>query len=85
LDPQTKRIIWKLMKDLTGSGATVILSMHHMEEADQLSDPVAITDRGKAIAIGTTDSLKEMARPKAESKMTLGDVFVHLTGEEHRE
>jgi ABC-2 type transport system ATP-binding protein len=85
LDPQTKRIIWKLMKDLTGSGVTVILNTHYMEEADQLSDRVAIIDHGKVIAIGTIDSLKEMARPGAESKMSLEDVFIELTGEQLRE
>jgi ABC-2 type transport system ATP-binding protein len=85
LDPQTKRIIWKLMKDLTKSGVTVILNTHYMEEAEQLSDRVAIMDHGKVIAIGTTISLKEMARPAAKSKTTLEDVFIELTGEQLRE
>jgi len=85
LDPQTKRIIWKLMKDLTESGVTVILNTHYMEEAEQLSDRVAIIDHGKVIAIGTTDSLKEMTQPGAKSKTTLEDVFIELTGEQLRE
>jgi ABC-2 type transport system ATP-binding protein len=85
LDPQTKRNIWKLMKDLTHSGVTVILNTHYMEEAEQLSDRVAIIDHGKVIAIDTTDSLKEMARSIEKSKATLEDVFIELTGEQLRE
>lgn len=85
LDPQTKRIIWKLMKDLAESGVAVILNTHYMEEAEQLSDRVAIIDHGKVIAIGTTESLKKMARPGGESNMTLEDVFIELTGEHLRE
>jgi ABC-2 type transport system ATP-binding protein len=85
LDPQTKRIIWKVMKDLTDSGVTVILNTHYMEEAEQLSDRVAIIDHGKVIAIGTTDSLKEMTHHVAKSETTLEDVFIELTGEQLRD
>ena len=85
LDPQTKRTIWKLMKNLTSSGVTVILSTHYMEEADRLSDRVAIIDHGKVIAIGTTDSLKEMAQLGTTSETTLEDVFIELTGKQLRE
>ena len=73
------------MKDLTGSGVTVILNTHYMEEAEQLSDRIAIIDNGRAIAIGTTDALKETVQPTTKSPATLEDVFIGLTGEQLRE
>ena len=47
LDPQTKRTIWQLMKRLRSEGVTIVLSTHYIEEAESLSDRVAIIDHGK--------------------------------------
>jgi len=60
LDPQTRRKIWDYIRDMKESeGMTVILTTHYMDEADQLCSRIAIIDRGKIVALGTPDGLKE--------------------------
>ena len=58
LDVQTRRHIWELVRALKKQGVTIILTTHYMEEAEELSDRVAIIDRGKIVAEGTPDELK---------------------------
>ncbi|MGW5865559.1 ABC transporter ATP-binding protein [Streptomyces sp. NPDC055239] len=57
LDPQARRATWDLVRDLRTDGVSVILTTHHMDEAEQLSDEVAIIDAGKVIAEGTLEAL----------------------------
>jgi ABC-2 type transport system ATP-binding protein len=59
LDPQSRRVVWDFIKDLKGKGVTIILTTHDMEEADTLSDHIAIIDAGKIIAYGTPKELKD--------------------------
>ncbi len=59
LDPQARRIVWDLIRDLKGKGNTIILLTHDMLEADALSDHIAIIDNGKIIANGTPAELKD--------------------------
>jgi ABC-2 type transport system ATP-binding protein len=84
LDPQTKRTLWQLMKQLRSQGVTIILSTHYLEEAESLSDRVAIIDRGEIIACGEPAKLKESVRGEFK-EATLEDVFISLTGTEIRE
>ncbi|UYP47095.1 Vitamin B12 import ATP-binding protein BtuD [Candidatus Lokiarchaeum ossiferum] len=58
LDPQSRRVVWDFIKDFENKGKTVILTTHNMEEADDLSDELAIIDHGKIIAQGTPQELK---------------------------
>jgi ABC-2 type transport system ATP-binding protein len=83
LDPQTKRAIWGFMKDLKKRGITIVLSTHYMEEADALSDRVAIMDRGRIVAVDMPERLKESLSGVEEP--TLEDVFLSLTGREMRD
>jgi ABC-2 type transport system ATP-binding protein len=57
LDPVSRAAIWELLRDLKARGKTVVLTTHYMEEAEALSDRVAIVDRGKVIALGTAAEL----------------------------
>ncbi|MGY5859344.1 MAG: ATP-binding cassette domain-containing protein [Candidatus Thorarchaeota archaeon] len=59
LDPQASRIVWDIIRGLKDSGMTVVLTTHDMDEADTVSDHVAIIDNGKIIAYGSPDALKE--------------------------
>ncbi len=60
LDPQSKRVLWNYIKSLRDDeGKTVILTTHLMDEADKLSDRVAIIDHGKLIRLDTTENLKK--------------------------
>ncbi len=58
LDPQSRRVVWDFIKDFQKKKATIILTTHNMEEADDLSDELAIIDYGKIIAKGTSSELK---------------------------
>lgn len=57
LDPQARRVTWEYIAQLKGR-KTVLLTTHYMEEADFLSDRVAIIDEGRIVAVGTPNQLK---------------------------
>lgn len=78
LDPNVARDIRAFVASLARQGVTVFLTTHYMEEADQLSDRVAILDQGRIVALDTPEQLKE-AHGDGE-RTTLEDVFVQLTG-----
>jgi len=58
LDPQSKRVVWDFIKDFEKEHKTVLLTTHNMEEADDLSEKLAIIDHGKIIAEDTPQALK---------------------------
>jgi ABC-2 type transport system ATP-binding protein len=58
LDPQNRANLWDELRRLRDGGTTVFLTTHYLDEADQLSDRVAIVDHGRVIALGTPDELK---------------------------
>jgi ABC-2 type transport system ATP-binding protein len=60
LDPQTRDHVWKYIRELKEAhDITVVLTTHYMDEADRLSDRIAIMDYGKIIALDTAPNLKE--------------------------
>jgi ABC-2 type transport system ATP-binding protein len=59
LDPQTRLLLWQIVRDYNRQGCTILLTTHNMEEADDLCDRVAIVDHGKVIALGTPAELKQ--------------------------
>jgi ABC-2 type transport system ATP-binding protein len=58
LDPQTRVLLWDLVRAEHQRGKTVLVTTHYMEEADALCDRIAIVDRGQIIADGTPAELK---------------------------
>lgn len=62
LDPQSSRLIRDTIKDLKKRGHAVILTTHNMEEADILSDRVAIIDHGRIVSLGPPSELKEKVK-----------------------
>ena len=91
LDPQARRNLWDLIKDIRSKGTTVIITTHYMDEAEILCDRVAIVDAGKIIALDSPDKLIDklvatgFERPKEVKKANLEDVFIQLTGHALRE
>jgi ABC-2 type transport system ATP-binding protein len=60
LDPQTRDHIWKYIRELKEShDITIVLTTHYMDEADRLSDRIAIMDHGRIVVLDTTQKLKE--------------------------
>lgn len=59
LDPRSRREVWALVERLRDSGVTILLTTQYLEEADTLSDNIVVIDRGRVIAEGTSDELKE--------------------------
>ena len=57
LDPQARRQLWDLIEEFKGSGRTIVLTTHYMEEAERLCDRVAIVDHGRVISVGTPAQL----------------------------
>jgi ABC-2 type transport system ATP-binding protein len=88
LDPQAKRNLWTLVKDLNSSGMTIVLTTHNMEEAEYLCDRIAIMDKGKLIAEDTPKALIEKYAPEPSDIPLTGnieDVFLNLTGHSLRD
>jgi ABC-2 type transport system ATP-binding protein len=91
LDPQARRNLWELIKNIRGGGTTVIITTHYMDEAEQLCDRVAIMDEGKIIALQSPDKLIDdlvasgFERTKVTKSASLEDVFITLTGKDFRE
>jgi ABC-2 type transport system ATP-binding protein len=91
LDPQARRNLWDLIREIRSKGTTVIITTHYMDEAEVLCDRVAIVDSGNVIAINTPDKLIDdlvasgFEKPKEVKQANLEDVFIHLTGKHLRE
>ncbi len=91
LDPQARRNLWELIKDIRSQGTTVIITTHYMDEAEQLCDRIAIIDEGKIISLDSPDKMIDdlihngFERPKQVKAANLEDVFIHLTGKEMRD
>jgi ABC-2 type transport system ATP-binding protein len=58
LDPQTRLLLWEIIREYNQRGKTILLTTHNMEEADALCQRLAIIDHGKNIASGTPAELK---------------------------
>jgi ABC-2 type transport system ATP-binding protein len=91
LDPQARRNLWDLIKEIRDKGATVVITTHYMDEAENLCDRVAIIESGKIIALDTPDHLIDkliatgFERKKEVKKANLEDVFLNLTGHEWKD
>ncbi len=73
LDPQIRRQLWSIIKELKKEGVTILLTTHYLDEAEQLSDRVCILDQGQVKLIDTPDKLIADFKQK-----NLEDVFVSL-------
>ena len=61
LDPKTARIIKDMLKERSQSGVTVFISTHNLNVAEELSDRIAIINRGKLLGLGTVDSFESVS------------------------
>lgn len=90
LDPQARRNLWDLVREVRDRGITVILTTHYMDEAEILCDRVAIMDQGNIIKLDTPkalikDLLKQgFKKEQHVEQADLEDVFIDLTGKKLR-
>ncbi len=61
LDPLGRRQVWAMVRRMTKQGVTVLLTTHYMDEAERLSERLAIIDKGRAIFLGSVDAAKARA------------------------
>lgn len=86
LDPQARRNLWDLIRQIRAEGTTVIITTHYMDEAEQLCDRIAILHEGQIIKLDTPSNMIDdlvnsgFERQKEVKKANLEDVFIHLTG-----
>ncbi|MEV0611974.1 ATP-binding cassette domain-containing protein [Nonomuraea sp. NPDC050404] len=72
LDPRSRRALWEVIERLPRDGTTVLLTTQYLEEADRLAGAITIVDRGRDIAHGTPDEIKELAGG-ARAQVVLAD------------
>jgi ABC-2 type transport system ATP-binding protein len=84
LDPEARTEVWRAVKELAGSGTTVLLTTQYLNEAEQLADRIAILHQGRIIVNGTLAELKRLLPPAkveyVEKQPSLEDVFFAVTG-----
>lgn len=84
LDPEGRLEVWKTVKELAGSGVTILLTTQYLDEAEQLADKIAILNEGKIIANGTLEELKKLFPPAKkeyiEKQLTLEEIFLAIIG-----
>lgn len=91
LDPQARRNLWGLIKEIRDEGITILLTTHYMDEAELLCDRLAIMDSGKIITIDTPHNLiqqllaRGFKKEQVVEQANLEDVFIDLTGKAIRD
>ncbi len=77
LDPKGARLVKQIFKDICKQGTTIFMSTHTLEIAEQMCDHIAIIQKGRIIARGTIEELRQTAKT---SMTKLEDIFLELTG-----
>lgn len=89
LDPEARLDVWRIIKDLSAQGTTVLLTTQYLDEAEQLADGIAILHEGRIIANGTLAELKQLLPPAkveyVEKQPTLEEIFLALVGNDTKE
>lgn len=91
LDPQARRNLWDLIRQIKARGVTVVITTHYMDEAELLCDRIAVMDSGKIIALDTPKNLVKALLKRGFKKeqhveqANLEDVFIDLTGKALRD
>ncbi|GAA1121335.1 ABC transporter ATP-binding protein [Kribbella jejuensis] len=85
LDPEARIEVWTMVKELAGSGTTVMLTTQYLDEAEQLADRIAILHQGRIIANGTLAELKQLFPPAqveyVEKQPSLEEIFLAIIGD----
>ncbi len=90
LDPGKRDDVWQMIRGLVEEGSTVLLTTQYLDEADALADEISVIDRGKVIAHGTPQQLKEVVggqtldvRPVDPDRLAdVGAILAEISGHE---
>ena len=85
LDPQARKHVWDIIRDINSKGKTLVLTTHYMEEAETLCDIIAIMDNGQIIEQGSPLDLIDRHCGDPDEPGNLETVFLKLTGKRLRE
>ncbi len=91
LDPQARRNLWELIKQIREEGVTIVLTTHYMDEAELLCDRLAIMDNGEIVTIDSPHNLiqqllkRGFKKKQVVEQANLEDVFIDLTGKAIRD
>ncbi|NHC43666.1 ABC transporter ATP-binding protein [Motilibacter aurantiacus] len=84
LDPQSRIEVWDTVRELAGSGTTVLLTTQYLDEAEQLADRIAILHEGRILVEGTFGQLQKLLPPAevefVEKQPTLEEIFLAVVG-----
>jgi ABC-2 type transport system ATP-binding protein len=72
LDPVARRAVWKLMVDLKHSGKTLLLTTHYLDEAEAISDRIAVVSKGRLLKVGTVQELKSSLKETTRVDLSAG-------------
>lgn len=78
LDPVGSRDLKKIVRQLSDSGKTVVLTTHYMPEADELCDRIAIIDKGKLVEVESTKNLKEKYSAIYGKDLSLEEIYIKI-------
>jgi ABC-2 type transport system ATP-binding protein len=78
LDPRSRHVMWQIVRDLVRGGVTVLLTTQYLDEADELSDRIAVLDDGRLVAEGTPEELKRLV-PGGHIRLQFADEQALLT------
>jgi ABC-2 type transport system ATP-binding protein len=73
LDPQSRLVLWDLLRQLREDGTTILLTTHNMEEADELCNRIAIIDHGHILVCDTPERIKEQSKTQTEIHLELSE------------
>lgn len=83
LDPQSRHVVWELLEKFRKADKlTILLTTHYMEEAESLSDHVAIIDYGRIVALDTVEGLKKQIPQKDTIELTVSNIDMGKAKEE---
>ncbi len=74
LDPRSRRTMWEIVRELVAGGVTIFLTTQYLDEADQLTDRIAVLDQGRLVAQGTPEELKRQV-PGTHVRLRFTDIF----------
>ncbi|MEV6963919.1 ABC transporter ATP-binding protein [Hamadaea sp. NPDC051192] len=80
LDPQARRDLWSMLRELKGEGKTIVYTTHHLEEAEALCDRVAILHQGRVVALDSPRDLINRAELGSQVLVPAGRIAPELAG-----